>query len=439
MTPTVAERGPVARNQVRREAPRRTFDRARFRKVAASPWSVGTVSLIVYLFVVHSYKINLGTTAIVLGLFGVLVHERPIRVSPAMYWFAGYLAWALIGVPGSVDASSSFTAWTDTLKILLIMFLALNAIRTPAQHRLITLAWLGMFAFYPVRGTLFNFLSGAGSFGRYGWNFVFSNFNDMAALTLIPLAMSLERLRSTDKKWVKACALAGLIVLPFIILITQSRAGEMGLALMMLYLLTNSRYKARLFVAMLAIAGVALAFAPKSVWDRIRGMSYLTSVETLGLSDSSAEQRYVIWQVAEKIIADNPVSGVGIGAYSRVHEQYAFLKPEWDIAKGPRDTHSTYLHVLAETGVIGLALFLMIFFSAFYELQTFAKKAKKSTLAVDRQLRDRCQAYQAALIGLTICAVFGSMQTMVFPFLLIAMGAAAVRTDRTLAIAAAAG
>ena len=437
MTPTVAAREQLAGNPIRREAPRRIFAKSRLKQAARSPWSVGTISLIVYLFVVHSYKVNLGSTAIVIGLFGVAVHERPLRFTPAMYWFAAFLVWALIGVPGSVDTAGSFSAWVDELKILLIMFLTLNAIRTPAQHRLITLAYLGLFAFYPVRGTLLNWLTGAGSFGRFGWNFAFANFNDLAALTLIPLAMSLERLRSTEKKWVKVCALFGLIVLPFIILLTQSRGGEMGLVLMFLYLLTHSRYKARLALAVVAIGGLALLFAPKSVWDRIRGMSYLTSVETLGMSDSSAEQRYVIWQVAEKIIADNPVSGVGIGAYSRVHEQYAFLKPEWDIAKGPRDTHSTYLHVLAETGGIGLALFLMIFLSAYYELYKYAKKVKKSTQLVDRQLRDRCEAYQAALVGLTLCAVFGSLQTMVFPFLLISLGAAAVRIDRASAVAAA--
>ena len=126
------------------------------------------------------------------------------------------------------------------------MFLALNAIRTPRQHRLVTLAWLGMFALYPVRGTLVNFLTGNGAFGRYGWNYQFGNFNDMAALTLIPLAMSMERLRAPEKRWVKICALFGVVALPFVILITQSRAGMLGLAAMMLFLLARSRFRKKI-------------------------------------------------------------------------------------------------------------------------------------------------------------------------------------------------
>jgi probable O-glycosylation ligase (exosortase A-associated) len=397
------------------------------RVAARSPWTIGTIAVVIYLFITHSFKLNIGSEVIAVGLFAVLLHERPIFTCPPMYWYAAFLGWSLITVPASMSPSVSFDAWIEIGKIWLVMFLVLNVIRTPAQHRLVTLAWLGMFAFFPVRGTLVNFMNGNGEFGRYGWNFQFQNYNDMATLTLIPLAMSLDRLRSHDKKWVKACALVGVIALPFIILITQSRAGMMGLALFMLYLFARSRYRAKLTAAIVGIGIVALVFAPQGVWDRISKMSYLTSVDTLGQSDSSAEQRYVIWQVARAIIADNPVIGVGIGEYPYVHEAYARTKPEWEIAHGRRDTHSTYLHIFAETGIIGIALYVMIFVSAFRELTKAARALKGSTAPGDPELRDRLQAYQAAFVGIAMCAVFGSIENMVFPFLLIALGAASVR------------
>lgn len=394
---------------------------------AKSPWTIGTAAVVLYLFVTHSFKLNIGTAVVAGGLFYVLIYERPILTCPPLYWYAAFLGWALIAVPSSMSPSVSFDAWVEIAKIWLVMFLVLNVIRTPGQHRLITLAWLGMFALFPVRGTLMNFITGNGEFGRYGWNFQFKNFNDMAMLTLIPLAMSLDRLRSHDKKWVKACALAGVISLPFIILITQSRAGMMGLALFMIFLLVRSRYRAKLIAAIAGVGLVALIFAPQGVWERISRMSYLTSVETLGQSDSSAEQRYLIWQVARVIIADNPVLGVGIGEYPYVHEQYAKTRTEWEFARGPRDTHSTYLHVFAETGVVGILLYVMIFISAFVELAKASKKLKDSQNPLDIELRDRCQAYQAAFIGIAMCAVFGSIENMVFPFLLIALGASTVR------------
>ena len=396
-------------------------------EIARSPWTISIVAILVYLFVVHSYKIGLGSAAIAVGLFATLAQERPLRLFPSLYWFAAFLAWSIITVPGSVNATDSFNAWIEAAKILLIVFLMVNAVRTPQQHRLITLGWLGLFALYPIRGVLFNFLAGNATAGRYAWNFAFSNPNDLAALSLIPFAMSMERLRSTDKKWVKICAWAGLLMIPFVILITQSRGGELGMAMMFLYLIARSRYRLKLAITACVIGVGGLMFAPQSVWDRIQAMTYLSSVATLGQSDSSAEQRYVILQVAEAIVADNPVSGVGIGNYGAVHEVYARNRPEWALAGGPRDTHNTYLHVLAESGAIGLVLFLMIFISAYYELVKKVRSLKHSNRPGDHIIRDRCQAYQAAYVGLAVCATFGSLHTFVFPYLLVALSMVAVR------------
>jgi len=389
--------------------------------------TIGTAAVALYLFVVHSYKVPLGTAAIVVGLFAVVVTVRPLRACPPIYFYAAFLAWSLVLLPAAFNSSVAWDSWVELFKIFLIGCLAFNAIRTTGQHRFITLVWLGLFAFYPVRGTLFNFLTGNGAFGRFGWNFAFSNFNDMATYSLMPLAMSFERLRSHDKFWVKACAFAGVIALPFIILITQSRAGMLGLALMFLYLFAGTRYKLRLGSAVVGIGLVAVLFAPQGVWDRIRGMQYLTSVETLGQSDSSAEQRYTIWQIARAIIADNPVMGVGIGNYSIAHEQYARQKKEWEGARGQKDAHNTYLRLMAETGLVGTTLYLLVFVSCFRELRKRVKEIDKLKSPNDALLRERCRTYQSALLGLALCAIFGSLETVVFPFLGVALIAASLR------------
>lgn len=387
-------------------------------------WTLSIIAVVVYLFVVHSFKLNVGSAAIVIGLAGLFMSGQKLRGSTPMMWYALYLGWALLTLPMSMRAAMAWEAWTDSLKILLIMFLALNAIQNKKQHRLITLAWLGMFAFYPVRGTLFNFLTGQSSFGRYGWNFTFANFNDLAALTLIPLALTLDRLRTPDKKWIKLCAFAGLIILPFIVIITQSRGGMLGAAAFLLFLLARSRYKLRLSMAVVIMGIGAYFFAPKSVWDRVSGMQNLTSVETIGDADSSAEQRWLIWQVASTVILNNPVFGVGIGNYGVAHQKYARSNVEWNFARGRRDTHNTYLHIAAENGIVGIALFLMIFITSYRSLMQTARSVKGSLIPEEKELADRCQAYQAAYVGLAVCAIFGSLEMMVFPFLLVSLASA---------------
>lgn len=392
----------------------------RLRESPVQVWTVSLIALTGYLFVVHSYKLNIGSVCIVIGLLAVMLKERPILFSAPIKWYAAYLGWSLLLLPLSMDMGVSWQAWVDSLKLMLIMFLALNAIKNEKQHRVFTLAYLAFFAFYPVRGTLFNFLTGQSHFGRYAWNFTFSNFNDLAALTLIPLAFSIDRLRSAEKKWIKLCAAAGLLVLPFIILITESRGGMLGAAVFLLYLLARSRHRIRLGIALTVVGIGAAAFAPQSVWDRILGMQHLTSVETLGEADSSAEQRYLIWQVAGAVIKDNPL-GVGIGAYPLAHQRYARYKREWAFARGARDSHNAYLRIFAEGGIIALGLFMMIFVTSFRELMKTKRRLKNSALPEDKIVADRCLFYQAAFLGLAVCAVFGSLETVVFPFLLVSM------------------
>ena len=412
---------PAARSNLRARLARRVE--------AGKGLTIGTAALALYLFVVHSYKLPLGTAAITGGLFAVGLTVRPLRACASIYYYAAFLAYTLVTVPASIDVATAWDAWVELLKIFLVGCLAYNAIRTPAQHRFVTLAWLGMFALYPVRGTLFNFAGGVSTAGRYGWNFSFSNFNDMATLTLMPLAMSFERLRSGDKAWVRLCALAGVLVLPFVILITQSRAGMLGLALMFLFLFAGTKHKLRLGLSVAGIGLVAVMFAPQDVWDRIRGMQYLTNVETLGQSDSSAEQRYIIWQVAENVVYEHPVIGVGIGTYPIAHGSYARKRTEWADARGNRDAHNTYLRILAETGPVGLVLYVMIFVTIFTDLQKKIKAIDRLNRPELKVARERCRMYEAALLGLAVCAIFGSLENMVFPFFGAMLIAASIRFD----------
>ncbi|MEP6835925.1 MAG: O-antigen ligase family protein [Gemmatimonas sp.] len=396
-----------------------------------SAWTVGTASLVMYLFLIHSYKVPIVQEVLAIGIAGVLLFARPLRMAPSLTWYAAFLAWALITLPITPNVAVSWAAWVLAFKVWLIMFLVFNAVRTQGHLRLVMLAYLGFFALYPVRGTLFNFASGNESFGRYAWNFTFSNFNDLAALTIIPLGFAVDRLRSAEAKWVKLCALAGLLVLPFLVLITQSRGGMLGMAVFFIVLLARSRHRLRFIVALAAVGGIAVLFAPKAVMDRIVGMQYLTSTTTLSQSDASAEQRYQIALIAATVAKENPVLGVGIGAYPLAHARYALRRADWIGARGSRDSHNSYLHVLAENGVIGFGLFIMSFVTTLRELSRTARSVKNSQLPADKELRDRCLAFQATLAGLAVCGIFGTLDTMVFPFLLMAIIAAAVRMPRS--------
>ena len=84
---------------------------------------------------------------------------------------------------------------------------------------------------------------------------------------------------------------------------------------------------------------------PASVQQRIE----MTTDGTGQLEDHSAAERLVLWKDAMDLFLRNPVTGTGFETY------------EYMDRVGPyRDTHNYFVKVLAETGIIGTALFLIL-------------------------------------------------------------------------------
>jgi O-antigen ligase len=295
----------------------------------------------------------------------VAFQREKLRLTAPLLWFGGFLLWAGLGYFSAQFPELTSQQLWDDFKIWLIFLLALNLAHTKSQLRWMMISWLGIFAAYPVRGILFNFISGINTQGRYAWNFIFSNPNDFATLTLPMLGMSVAMLQSDKTRWVRYCALAGTAIIPLTIFITQSRGGILALATFGALVLFQYRRRIGAILLVLLVMGAISQLAPPEVWGRLSALKNLTNESTIGAADSlgSAQQRYDIWRVARGIIKDHPVFGTGVGSYGEVHRRYAATGdyPGW--VGGPRDTHSTYLHAAAETGLPGLGFIVGVIIS----------------------------------------------------------------------------
>lgn len=375
--------------------------------------------LAVYLWVIHSYKLPIASYAIGLGLFGLLLQAQPLRLPAPLAWFGGFFLWSLATLPGSRFPATTWDSVVDFGKLWLVFLLTCNVARTRRQLHILMITWLGIFAFYPVRGTMFNFVFRIGEFGRYAWNFIFSNPNDLAALTLPILAMSIAVLQGEREKkklreggWIRLSALAGVMVLPALIFVTQSRGGILALLTMALLVLVQYRRQARSFAILVLVAGVVGVAAPSDVWTRLGGLFKAGDTETLAEVDveGSADQRFEIWKVAGAIIADYPVAGVGLGGYPSVHREYALSSRFKPIAWGRRDTHSIYLNVLAETGIVGFLLLMGMMITALWQGWRAAK---------DMEIRDPGAAKQLWTLNIGLIAfmqsgLFASLHRVAF-------------------------
>jgi O-antigen ligase len=133
--------------------------------------------------------------------------------------------------------------------------------------------------------------------------------------------------------------------------------------------------------------------------------------------EGSARQRIEIWRVARTIVAENPLTGVGLGAYPEAHFVYA-QRPTFDpTALGYRDSHSTYLHVLAQTGVIGFGLFAMIVATTVRE----AERARRRARMILPKSASQLFYLERGLFGYLVAGIWGSYDLLVLTYLQLAI------------------
>jgi O-antigen ligase len=373
--------------------------------------------LAIYLFCVHSFKLPIASAGIAIGLAGVLTHPRELSFPPPFLWMAAFLAWCAVGASMSSFVPEPGHGLVDYSKILLIFFVAINAARTPSQLAVMVSLWVLFFGLYPARGTYFNFIAGISTFGRYGWNFSFENFNDLAAYAILNLGLAGFLLAGRYPKWVRNLALAACAAFALLVVITQSRGAFIGLTIAFLAMLSRSASRVKLmkFAAVAAIGIVLLA--PGAVWERFSRMKFLLNTETIGEADSSAEQRWVLLQIASEVARNNLATGVGLGAYPDAHSRYSEDRPEWQFGRGNRDAHNMYMSLLAETGVAGLTLFLCMLGSVLRRALHTEIKLRAGFPLEAEQLR----ILRFGLIAYLIAATFGSFHRVSFLFLYVAV------------------
>ena len=396
----------------------RLFERVR--------WTVIFVAFLAYVFAITTYRLPIGNIAMMAGLLGVVLQPDQKRLPGLLVWFAAFIFWCAVGYVVSPYPDATRTGLIDLLKVWAVVLVAVNALRSPQQIRLFIVFFLGCFALYPLRGSLFNyFIYNSTVFGRAIWNYVYSNPNDLAALALLQLSMVASVLATERRGWVKRAAQVGAALLPLLVLMTQSRGGFLALLVFAatcaagqwrrLRAAIGTANRARTIVFGIAIVAVVAFFAPDGVWQRVAGLQHLTTTERLDRVDreGSARQRYEIWKVAGKMIRTRPLTGVGIDAYPLAHESYARGEEFNRTAAGQRDTHSTVLNLVAETGIPGLLIWIGVVLSVVLPAERLRRRCKRQAPEKGLPLF----YLEAGLVAFAAAGIFGSFAHLSFLYI----------------------
>ena len=120
-------------------------------------------------------------------------------------------------------------------------------------------------------------------------------------------------------------------------------------------------------VALIGLIGLSSAgLLPSAISERLADAGTLLDIRDVrGVPINDANyaliERQAHWQAALNMLTEQPWTGVGFSNYQPVYEQYRLLN--WPMPLG--HAHNIYLNVAAETGLIGLGLYLLLWISIF--------------------------------------------------------------------------
>ena len=381
-------------------------------------WSPVFIGFLGYIFAITTYAIPIGDVAMGFAVFMVLFQREKFIVPPLALWLLVFVAWCGIGMVQSSDQAAVWEKVYLMIKLLVIVVVAANAIRTPAQLRFLVVFWLACYAFFPVRGAYFNYyLYNNTRAGRALWRNAFDNPNDLAAMTLLQLSIAVALLGTERQRLLRLLAMGGVAMMTLLVFMTQSRGAILALGVFGMAYLAGSRrgQRMRSFLALGAVAGILAMFAPSSVWDRVGRLKNLGNTSNLREVDreGSAEQRLEIWKVAVAIIKQNPTFGVGLGLYPRNHNVMSRRGDFKETARGARDTHSTLLNVAAETGIPGVSIFSAMLLASLLAARQHYKRLATWAPSASTQLR----ALQLGFVAYLIAGIWGSLAKISFLYL----------------------
>jgi O-antigen ligase len=211
----------------------------------------------------------------------------------------------------------------------------------------------------------------------FGWYHAHNTAGGAYAMAVVlALAFLQETKISQNQKifrWVLlACCLSGL-------LITYSRGAYIafvaGAAAILPLRRLSTVFKAALLVAVPAALVLALS---NSLVQRLDS--------TLDTADPHATDRYRIWSMAWEDFADSPVIGIGYGRFNDVVAQswgikgIVWVATRAKIMNDDFHAHNSYLHFLAEGGLVGLFLTMLVWWYAWKELSFFESHFPRSQL-----------------------------------------------------------
>ncbi len=224
-----------------------------------------------------------------------------------------------------------------------------------------------------------------------------ANYYALIGISILPLAVMLQ---TTTRGLMRLFLLGTAISLAASILLGGSRAGLLGVCIAAAYLVMYMRRRVLVGLTGIFVLGVLLIVLPRSPLQR-----FLNPTKE---ATSSSAIRTKILQAGLEMVADYPLTGVGIGQFKPMSLRYVppVYSPGGRLLTGDGHiAHNTYLNLAAELGIFGVTVFVGLLFFAWRRARKMAKWAAEQSPPMTLVVQI-ARGIEAGLVGYGFAAIF---------------------------------
>jgi putative inorganic carbon (hco3(-)) transporter len=264
----------------------------------------------------------------------------------------------LISVPFAYWRLAAATGFVDFLKLIAWYLLVVHLLTTRRRLRiylalfLALVCYIGADAFIAYLGGSFHYRMGVER--AIGQTDAGGDPNHLAATMAATIPILLLLALRKELRLYRLLPAAGALLMTVTLSITGSRSGLLGFLAGLGVIWWRSRNRFLTALLGIAILGGGALVLPQQ---------YKTRYATIGHSqlDDSSKTRLQLWKRGVRMVIDRPLTGVGIGCFSAAN---------WIAYSPPNDpsylvSHSLYVQVPSELGLIGAVVFLLFMLEVF--------------------------------------------------------------------------
>lgn len=235
--------------------------------------------------------------------------------------------------------SNNSFQYRSLCKVLIVVALLTGLASDLRRFRAVYLVVALSVAFWAIKGGLkVMFLGPHQVYGKTYDNNLFALTSVMTLPMVFYFALSVKH-----AKW-RALLYACTALICLSIIGSRSRAGFVAFAIVLLGMAWSSRYRFRAMLSVLLFSTVAFTLSGSEIKERVESIMAFRQ-------DKSARSRFFTWDVAMRILDENPVIGVGFSNFEVAKDA---------LVGGRKAAHNIYLQNLAELGLVGHPLWLAV-------------------------------------------------------------------------------